>query len=120
MKAKFSEWEKLQPEILGAGDGYAGLNHLSKSCIDNAVKRYVMSGNGGGMCQATGLRDSKGTMIRLGDELCYIGTNMSSMEVKLENGCFVGEGPFFTRPLYEYITAADFQSIEITGNVYEK
>lgn len=48
-----------------------------------------------------------------GDTLIYYTQNsMSSMTVKLENGVFVGEGPFNTHPLEVYFNATDFVNME--------
>lgn len=48
-----------------------------------------------------------------GDTLIYYSQNsMSSMTVKLENGVFVGEGPFNTHPLEVYFNATDFVNME--------
>ena len=48
-----------------------------------------------------------------GDPLIYYSQNsMSSMTVKLENGVFVGEGPFNTHPLEVYFNATDFVNME--------
>src|SRR5574343_1859291 len=51
--------------------------------------------------------------------LMYIGTNMSSMDVIFQNLMFVGVGQFNTHSLHIYLTASDFQSIEIIINQYE-
>lgn len=75
---------------------------------------------------SVGLSDKNGREIfgsidgsKGGDVLMYIGTNMSSMDVIFQNGMFVGVGPFNTHSLHTYLTASDFQSIEIIGNQYE-
>lgn len=76
---------------------------------------------------SVGLSDKNGKEIfgsidgsKGGDVLMYIGTNMSSMDVIFQNGMFVGVGPFNTHSLHTYLTASDFQSIEIIGNQYEQ
>jgi hypothetical protein len=47
-----------------------------------------------------------------GDNLIYYGTNMSGLTAKIENGKFVGEGPFNTHPLEIYFNADDFINME--------
>ncbi len=48
-----------------------------------------------------------------GDTLIYYSkSSMSSMTVKIENGVFVGEGPFNTHPLEVYFNATDFVNME--------
>jgi len=47
-----------------------------------------------------------------GDNLIYYGTNMSGLTAKIENGKFVGEGPFNTHPLEIYFNADDFVNME--------
>ena len=48
-----------------------------------------------------------------GDTLIYYSQNsISSMTVKLENGVFVGEGPFNTHPVEVYFNATDFVNME--------
>ena len=48
-----------------------------------------------------------------GDTLIYYSqSSMSSMTVRLENGVFVGEGPFNTHPLEVYFNATDFVNME--------
>lgn len=49
-----------------------------------------------------------------GDTLNYFTKNsMSNMLVKIENGIFVGEGPFNTLPLEDYFNSDDFLNMEI-------
>ncbi len=46
-----------------------------------------------------------------GDDLIYLASNMSGMTAKIENGKFVGAGPFNTHPLEVYFNAPDFISM---------
>lgn len=48
-----------------------------------------------------------------GDTLIYYSQSLiTSMTVRLENGVFVGEGPFSTHPLEVYFNAMDFINME--------
>ena len=48
-----------------------------------------------------------------GDTLIYYSkSSMSSMTVKVENGVFVGEGPFNTHPLEVYFNSEDFVNMK--------
>lgn len=69
--------------------------------------------------QYTGLKDKNRQGIYEGDVCIYIASNMSDMLIKFEDGCFVGEGLFNTHTLNTYLTALDFESIEIIGNIYQ-
>ena len=98
-----------------------------ENCIwdNNTFTMYAIHPESLGMF--TGLCDKHGKEIfgsidgsKGGDVLMYIGTNMSSMDVIFQNGMFVGVGPFNTHSLHTYLTASDFQSIEIIGNQYEQ
>lgn len=68
--------------------------------------------------QFSGIVDSMGVDIFEGDELLYTTKKggMSNMVVKFNDGCFVGEGPFLTRPLFQYLEALDFESIQVISN----
>jgi len=52
-----------------------------------------------------------------GDDLIYQSKNsMSSMRVELQDGKFVGVGPFNTHPLEIYFNASDFEAMERDTN----
>lgn len=70
--------------------------------------------------QFTGYLDSQGRKIFDGDILnMHTKNSQSTMEVSMEDGCWVGIGIFNTHPLKDYITAQDFESIDIYENIHE-
>lgn len=112
------------------GEWFEGLLSISQGLTGQPPKGSYISNKSGmpwaynvrpeTVCQFTGYFDKNGKRIFEGDILIYIASNMSSMEVKFEDGCFVGVGPFNTHPLHVYFEATDFESVEFEENVYDK
>jgi len=63
--------------------------------------------------------DKNGEQVKDGDNLIYIGTNMSGVEVRAINGRLIVIGQFNCGYLSEWIAAKDFQSIEIDKTNYD-
>jgi len=63
--------------------------------------------------------DKNGDQVKDGDNLIYIGTNMSGVEVRTINGRLIVIGQFNCGYLSEWMAAKDFESIEIDKKNYD-
>jgi len=116
LRGVFNEWTgKTCSDEMWAE--YLGKDSIMLTLV--AMKKFAASQFRTPAPEGENIFDKNGEQVKDGDNLIYIGTNMSGVGVRNLNGRLIVVGQFNCGYLSEWMAAKDFQSIEIDKTNYD-